>query len=149
MTSSPTVCRAAEVRLRRTIGSRSTRIYWPSPTGPPRPLLALFDIGAPSDTADFDVHCRNICSASDFIVLSVRYAPASRSFRSDIVPDALSVLQWAADHAAELNADPARLLVGGEHAGGPLAAAVGELAHEQGWPPILRIHDLRQLRRTP
>jgi pimeloyl-ACP methyl ester carboxylesterase len=50
--------------------------------------------------------------------------------------DAVAVVEWAAEHAAELDADPARLLVGGECSGAALAAAVARHARHNGWPPL-------------
>jgi acetyl esterase len=52
--------------------------------------------------------------------------------------DAVTVVEWAAEHAADLGADPARLLVGGERAGARLAAAVARHAGDRRWPPLLR-----------
>jgi alpha/beta hydrolase fold len=50
--------------------------------------------------------------------------------------DALSALQWCADHAAELGGDPHRLIVAGEHP--ELVAALAREARDRGWPPIER-----------
>ena len=51
--------------------------------------------------------------------------------------DGTTVLEWAAEHAAELGADPARLLVGGQGAGGAVAAAVASQARAAGWPAVM------------
>ena len=48
--------------------------------------------------------------------------------------DALSALQWCADHGAELGGDPRRLVVAGEHP--ELVAALAREARDRGWPPI-------------
>jgi hypothetical protein len=47
--------------------------------------------------------------------------------------DALSALQWCADHGAELGGDPRRLIVAGEQ-----AELVTAMARDRGWPPIER-----------
>jgi hypothetical protein len=52
------------------------------------------------------------------------------------VDDVLAATQWAADHAEELGADPARLLVGGTGAGAAVAAEVVARARRDGWPPV-------------
>ncbi|WP_232668544.1 alpha/beta hydrolase [Pseudonocardia sp. TRM90224] len=52
--------------------------------------------------------------------------------------DAIDVVEWAAEHAAELDADPDRLLVGGEHRGAAFTAAVARQARDDGWPDLLR-----------
>jgi hypothetical protein len=50
--------------------------------------------------------------------------------------DALSALQWCADHGAELGGDPRRLIVAGEHP--ELVAALAREARDRGWPRIER-----------
>jgi acetyl esterase/lipase len=50
----------------------------------------------------------------------------------------MTALEWAAEHARELEADPARLVVGGSGAGAALAAAAALAARDHGWPPIAR-----------
>lgn len=52
--------------------------------------------------------------------------------------DATTALEWAADHAAELDADPGRLLVAGEGLGAGLAAGVCLHARDLGWPVVGR-----------
>jgi acetyl esterase len=63
-------------------------------------------------------------------------------------PAARAVLEWSAVHAANLGADPERLLVGGEGAGAALAAMVASYAREQGWPPVTLADGLNELRRS-
>ncbi|MFF2550680.1 alpha/beta hydrolase fold domain-containing protein [Nocardia sp. NPDC058058] len=137
MPSIPARHRVAELRLRSAIVARSSHIYWPAPTGPPRALLTLFEIDVPSRSLDLDVLCRTFSTAGDFVVLAVRYELRPEQ-RPAMERDALRTLEWAAAHAAEVSADPDRLLIGGRGAGGALATAVRRLAREQGWPPILR-----------
>ena len=71
--------------------------------------------------------------------------PAQRYFRSTIgarpesrfpaaIDDAVAAFQFALDHASELGADPARVAVGGDSAGGNLAAGVACLAASRGDP---------------
>ena len=50
--------------------------------------------------------------------------------------DAWAGLTWVVAHAEELNVDPARIAVGGDSAGGNLAAAVAIKARESGGPAL-------------
>ena len=75
--------------------------------------------------------CRALSTDAGLVVLSVCCDMAG-------LHDGTVVLEWAADHAAELGADPGRLLVAGEGAGAAVAAAVALEAREQGWPAVSR-----------
>jgi acetyl esterase/lipase len=58
--------------------------------------------------------------------------------RPATLADAVTVVEWAAEHAADLDTDPARLLVGGERTGARLAADVARHARDERWPPLIR-----------
>jgi dienelactone hydrolase len=111
------------VRLRGPAGQLRARVYWPAPAGraAAAPALLVF-LGD-------DATGRRLCVTAGLVVLAADLTAA---------PPAIAVVSWAADHAAELEADPGRLLVGGEGAGGALAAEVARHARDQGWPPIIR-----------
>jgi acetyl esterase len=86
------------------------------------------------DTADNTA--RFICKHADCAVLSVDYCLAPEHAFPAAAEDALMAVVWAAAHAAELGADPNRLLVGGDSAGGNLTAVVAQMAREKGFPKI-------------
>jgi alpha/beta hydrolase fold len=52
--------------------------------------------------------------------------------------DAASVLQWCADHGAELGGDPRRLILAGDQEAAGVVAALARQARNRGWPPIER-----------
>ena len=54
------------------------------------------------------------------------------------------MLEWAAEHAAELGGNPGRLMVAGDGAGGAVAAAVAAQARLRGWPPVMDLPETVQ-----
>jgi acetyl esterase len=126
--------RTAELRLRTRTGPLKAHVAWPEPADRPPALLVFF----PEPGADAGALCRALGRLAGVVVLWAppRSAPAEPA--STAFDDAAAVLGWAADHAEELDADPGRLIVGGERAGAALAAAVTLHARDQWWPAIAR-----------
>jgi acetyl esterase len=142
MTGTPVVHRVAGMRLRGPAGPRDARIYWPgrSYSVPVPALLVFFHASGfmPGSLDSADALCRALCSRTGVVVLSVSYRPSPPHSYPAAFDDATATVEWVADHAADLNADPARLLVAGEGAGGNLAAAVALHARDHGWPAPVR-----------
>jgi acetyl esterase/lipase len=138
MTSPPPVPhRFADLRLRGPSGRLRARLQWPAPAderSDPALLVFFHSLREPHSLGcAADPLLRGLCSHAGVLVL----APACQTTAGDLrFRDAILVLEWAADHAAELGADPARLLVAGVAAGGDLAAAVALHARDQGWPAL-------------
>jgi acetyl esterase len=103
------------------------------------PALLVLLPGRESDDVDavdaVDAVCRGACADVGVVVLSPTSRPAAPARRAALA-DALAAVHWAADHAAELGADPSRLLLAGIGVGGRLAAAVARQAREDGWPTV-------------
>ncbi|MGZ4525802.1 MAG: alpha/beta hydrolase [Mycobacterium sp.] len=94
-------------------------------------ILGLDELGALYDTA-----VRRYVAASGVPMLVVDYRIAPEHPHPVPVNDCYAALLWLADHAAELEVEPARLAVVGDSAGGGLAAAVCLLARDRAGPPI-------------
>ena len=84
----------------------------------------------------FDPLCRALAHHSGIHVVSVGYKLAPKHKFPEGLKDAYSATVWVAQHAAEFGADPSRLAVGGDSAGGNFAAVVSVLARDQAGPKI-------------
>jgi len=82
-----------------------------------------------------DSACRFIAEHAGVGVLSVDYRLAPEHLYPAAVDDSVTALRWASDNAETLGFDPARIAVGGDSAGGNLAAVVA-LAAKAGEAPL-------------
>jgi acetyl esterase len=106
-------------------GPLRVRHYAPAAAGP-RPLTVYlhgggFTIG---DLETHDEACRILCRDGEMHVLAVEYRLAPEHPFPAALDDARASLRWAQAHAAELGADPARVAIGGDSAGGNLATVI-------------------------
>lgn len=111
------------------------RHYVPAGLRGEAPLLAFLH-GGGWVLGDLDTHdgvCR-LLAAAGVAVLSVAYRRAPEDPFPAAVEDAFAAYRWTAANAAALGADPARIAIGGDSAGGNLAAAVSILARDAGGP---------------
>jgi acetyl esterase len=86
---------------------------------------------------DLDTHdslCRELCRHAGAHVLAIDYRLAPEHPFPAAVEDAHAALRWAFANAQRLGADPARIGVGGDSAGGNLAAVACQLAARAGGP---------------
>lgn len=109
------------------------RLYAPS-TGTPLPVLLYlhgggFTIGS---VATHDILCRQLANLSGCAVVSLDYRLAPEHKFPTAINDAWDALQWLAQHGAQLGLDTQRMAVGGDSAGGTLAAACALLARDAG-----------------
>lgn len=115
-------------------GAIGARHYLPSGGSADRGLLVYFHGGGfvLGDLESHDAVCRALASGSQAAVLAVDYRLAPEHPFPCGVDDAWAALRWARDHAGELGADPANLAVGGDSAGGNLAAVTALRARDAG-----------------
>ena len=113
-------------------GEIRARHYRPA-GGVAAPLLVFYH-GGGWVIGDLDTHdslCRLTCRDAGIHVLSVDYRLAPEHPAPAAVEDAYAAFRWASEHAAELGAAPGRVAVGGDSAGGNLAAVVSQLARDE------------------
>ena len=116
------------------------RLYRPKgvPASTALPVLVFFHGGGwvIGDLETHDVLCRQLTAGAGISVVNVDYRLAPEHKFPAAIDDAWAATRWVAAHAAELGIDPRRLAVGGDSAGGNLAAVVALLARDGGTPSI-------------
>jgi len=117
------------------------RFYRPlgSPARSTLPLLVFFHGGGwtVGDLDSYDPLCRTLANEAQCGVLSVDYRLAPEHPFPAAVDDAYAATAWASEHARELGVDAARIAVGGDSAGGNLAAVTTILARDRGAPALV------------
>ncbi|MBP0621542.1 alpha/beta hydrolase [Cupriavidus consociatus] len=104
-------------------GPLRARLYRPDDSAA-LPLVIYFH-GGGFVLCGLDSHdniCRSLAHRSGALVLSVDYRLAPEARFPAAAVDAVAAVRWAAAHAAQLGADPTRIAVAGDSAGGNLAA---------------------------
>ena len=114
-------------------GELPLRVYRPASARPLPALLYFFGGGWVLGTIDTaDGVSRSLANSSGALVAVVGYRLAPEHPFPAAVDDCYAAVRWVAGHAEEIGADPARLVVGGDSAGGNLAAAVALRARAGG-----------------
>jgi acetyl esterase/lipase len=118
-------------------GEIPIRVYTPKIQSP-APALIYFHGGGwvLGDLESHDHVCRALANNASCVVLSVDYRLAPEHKFPAAVHDSFAATQWIADHAGELGVDRSRIAVGGDSAGGNLAAVVSQVARDRGGPGI-------------
>ncbi|HEU0022372.1 MAG TPA: alpha/beta hydrolase [Dehalococcoidia bacterium] len=113
------------------------RIYTPRGTGP-FPSLVWFHGGGwvVGDLDSADATARYLTAGSNCIVVSVNYRLAPETKFPGPAEDCYAATEWVTQNAASINADPHKLAVGGDSAGGNLATAVCLMSRDRGGPAL-------------
>jgi acetyl esterase/lipase len=121
-------------------GAIPLRMYRPAgvPESTRLPAYVYFHGGGwvIGDLETHDVLCRQLTAASAASVVSVDYRLAPEHKFPAAADDAWAATRWIVAHAAELGLDAGRLAVGGDSAGGNLAAVAALMARDAGGPAI-------------
>ena len=88
------------------------------------------------DIDSHDVVCRKLAHEGELIVISIDYRLAPEHKFPAAVDDAIAAVKWIASNAKDLGIDATRLLVGGDSAGGNLAAVVALAARDGDGPKL-------------
>ena len=134
----PEVGEIVDATLPGAAGELDYRLYRPDTPGP-HPVVCYFHGGgwvlgaADSD----DPFCRDLCVATDSVVVSVNYRHAPEDRFPAAAEDAWAGLRWVAENAASLGGRPGPIVVAGWSAGANLAAGAAQRARDAGGGPAL------------
>jgi acetyl esterase len=127
-----------ELKIPGPAGEVPIRAYYPKSEAP-SPALVYFHGGGwvLGDLESHDHVCRALANSVSCVVLSVDYRLAPEHKFPAAVHDSYAATAWIADHADELGIDASRIAVGGDSAGGNLAAVVSQIARDSGGPKVI------------
>ncbi len=118
-------------------GEIPVRVYRPEVEGT-LPALVYFH-GGGWVIGGLDTHdgtCRLLSRDAGCVVVSVDYRLAPEHRYPAAADDCYAATRWVSEHAAEIGANPDRIAVGGDSAGGNLAAAVSLMSRDRGAPAL-------------
>ena len=118
-------------------GEIPVRIYTPQGSGP-FPILVWFHGGGwvLGDLENADGVSRHLTVGAGCVVVSVDYRLAPETKFPGPAEDCYAATQWVAQNAASINANAARIAVGGDSAGGNLAAVISLMARDRRGPEL-------------
>ncbi|MFI0421392.1 alpha/beta hydrolase [Spongiactinospora sp. 9N601] len=133
----PPVGRVTEMAAPGPAGDVPVRVYTPDGDGPFPALVWYHGGGWTVGSIDENEYaCRTLCAGAEAVVVSADYRLAPENPFPAAADDCYAVLQWVHDSGKDIGVDPTRIAVGGESAGGNLAAVTALRARDQGGPAI-------------
>jgi acetyl esterase len=114
------------------------RIYRPRGVDAPAPALVYFHGGGwvVGNLESHDHLCRYLAAQARVVVVAVDYRLAPEHKFPAAFDDCVAAVRWVAASADELGVDAKRLAVGGDSAGGSLAAACALAIRDEAWPML-------------
>ena len=137
MAAAPEMASVVERSIDGEGGPLKLRIY--TPFGDSVFPLLMFFHGSGFVLCSLDTHdgmCRNLAAGIGCVVVSVDYRLAPEHKFPKGPDDCLAATRWAAVHAAEFRADPKRIMVAGDSAGGNMAAVIAQRIRDEGGPAL-------------
>ena len=132
----PALPRIEDIRIPGPAGEIPARVYAPTAGGAPLPTVAYFH-GGGWVQGDLETHhglCARLATHAGVLVVAVDYRLAPEHKFPAAVEDCLAAYRWLRAHGRDIGADPARVAVAGDSAGGNLSAVVSQLAAAGGTP---------------
>ncbi len=113
-------------------GKLGLRLYKPKSTSTPMPVFVYFHGGGwtAGSLNHYDYFCQELCHKSKCLLVSVDYGQAPRYTYPQPLEDCFFASTWIEENIGHKGGDPKRIAVGGDSAGGNLAAAVTLKARE-------------------
>lgn len=137
---SPAVFNVRQAAAEGPFGAIPLRSYVPhDPAGRALPVLIYFHGGGwvVGSRDSHDAPCRHLASAGNCIVVSVDYRMAPEHPFPEPVQDCWAAVNWIAHNIEQFGGDADRIAIGGDSAGGNLAAVMCLLARDRGGPRLL------------
>jgi len=134
--AAPPLPRIEDIRIPGPAGEIPARVYAPRAGGAPLPAVAYFH-GGGWVQGDLETHhglCARLAKHAGVLVVAVDYRLAPEHKFPAAVEDCLAAYRWLRTRGRDAGADPARVAVAGDSAGGNLSAVVSQLAAAGGTP---------------
>ncbi|CAG9182849.1 alpha/beta hydrolase [Cupriavidus pinatubonensis] len=126
------IARVENMAIPGPAGNLRVRVYTPDGEGPFPALVYCHGGGwVVGDLDTVDVPCRRLASRAACVVASVDYRLAPEHPFPAAAEDAYAAFQWLVENAGARHIDATRIAVGGDSAGGNLAAVVALMARDR------------------